>query len=188
MRVLPTSMSACLSTGTFVTTSPVSSVTTARVTSSASQVPIYSPPYPPPTDSKCSLVQSETPVLEKILATLEKIHDVLEKKPVTSSDESDSEFESFTSAAFSTSSDQNCISQMSSLPSSFSSHSSTKSSSSMRWSKDKLREEHICIRFQHGSCKYTDTHQENLHLCAKCYLSFDELLESDHGADWCPYY
>ena len=86
MKVHPTSMSACLSPGTFVTTSPVSSITTARVTSSPSQVPFYSPSYPPPTASNCSVVKSENPVLEKILATLEKIHDVLEKKPAVSSD------------------------------------------------------------------------------------------------------
>ena len=182
MKVLPTSMSACLSPQISVKTSPLATKTTA----SASQVPIYSPSYPPPNVTHCSVVKSESNVLEKILTTLEKIHDVLEKKPAVSSDETDSEFESFTSAAFSTSSDLNCMSQMSSFPTSFSSDSSKKSSSSTRWSKDRLREEHICIKFQHGSCKNSDDH--DLHLCAKCFLSFDELLESDHGADWCPYY
>jgi hypothetical protein len=184
MKVLPTSMSACLSPQISVKTSPLATKTTA----SASQVPIYSPSYPPPNVTHCSVVKSESNVLEKILTTLEEIHDVLEKKPAVSSDETDSEFESFTSAAFSTSSDLNCMSQMSSFPTSFSSDSSKKSSSSTRWSKDRLREEHICIKFQHGSCKNSDDHPEDLHLCAKCCLSFDELLESDHGADWCPYY
>ena len=155
MKVLPTSLSTCPSPSTSVTTSSLPTATATKVTSSASRkgpslgnIPSFCPQYPPPAREIFPLVNSENNVLVKILSTLEKIHDVLEKKPAVQSDTSDSEFESFTSAAFTTSSDQNCMFEHSSLPSSTSSSSeSSRSSSGYKWSKDKLREEHICVRF-----------------------------------------
>ena len=224
MRVLPTSMSTCSFPSTSVTTSSLASSTVPTgVTSSASaqvplcaSVPFFSPNYPPPTSSNSSPVKStqesvsEKHVLEKILNTVEKIHNLMERAAVYADNgsRSDSEFESFSSATMSSSSKmssqipetcrsvQNGTEQFSFLPSSTScsSQSSIPSSRSYStvsgnmWSKSFLREESICIKFQHGSCKFADDHPGNSHLCAKCYTSYDELLEPGHGADRCPNY
>ena len=159
---------------------------------SRTQVPPFSPSVPPPSSNLPPVLplvakESERNVLGQILNTLEKIHGVLEKKEniVNRSVSSDSEFESFYSAASSSSKFP------SSTPRTCSSNSSSRTSSSTSskwWSKAELKEERICIRFQHGSCEYDDDHPGKSHLCAKCFLSFDELLENDHGADWCPNY
>ena len=194
MKVLPTSLSSArMSPSVPVTPSASKPVPSPRVTTA--NVPSFSPAYPPPAPGTSHSDNSQGNVLEKILCTLEKIHDVMEKKISTHFDASDSEFESFTSAVFTNSSDQDCSSVPSSAPTSTSSESfcsscafSSSGNDSNRWSKDKLREELICIKFQHGSCRFYEDHPDKAHLCAKCYLSYDEALNADHGADRCPYY
>ena len=195
MKVLPTSLSSAgMLPSVPVTTSSPMPVPATRV--SPSNVPCFSPAYPPPAPETFPFVNSQGNVLDKILCTLEKIHDVMEKQTVVTRDASDSEFESFTSAAFSNSSDQDNSSVPFSSPTSTGSSESFCSScacsssgnTSNRWSKDKLREEQICIKFQHGSCRFYDDHTDKAHLCAKCYLSYDVALNADHGADRFLYY
>ena len=159
-----------------------------------STTPFFSPPFPPPTSPKAPVVNPthvsvmDNQVLERILTTVEKMCCILERseKPEHQQEQngysvSDSDSEYF-SGSSSWSGTSSVSSETSSSSTSFGSQPST------YWSKSRLREEKICIKFQHGSCRFDDWHTGNAHLCAKCFLSFDELLESDHGADWCPNY
>ena len=66
-----------------------------------------------------------------------------------------------------------------------SSNMSSRSGQGKLWKKSELREESICIKFQHGSCTFNDDHRGNSHLCARCYFSKHMLIEPDHGSDWC---
>ena len=243
MRVLPSSTSTLSRPSMSTTTSSLTtSIASTGVSSSASaqvplcsNIPFFNPHSPPPmskpilSENRNKASSPDVHVLEKILNSVDKIHNILERAKVFSDKEihqSDSEFESFSSVISSSSkmlsqseesytqsegsftqsegsfsSCQDYPGQRTSLPSStssfgqsgfsipstsFSSGSSNRSSN--QWSKQVLIEESICIRFQHGSCKYVDDHPGNSHLCAKCYLSYDELLESGHGADFCPLY
>ena len=166
-----------------------------------SSVPFFSPAYPHPTSPKHSEVDAsnglDSQVLKKLLSSVEKIQEVLEKTLLSAGngDQTDSEFNSFTTAAMSSSSK---MSSLSSEPnpflyssagyqssSSLSSTSYSEMSSGKPWKKSQLRKERICIRFQHDSCQYDGDHPGNSHLCARCYFSKHELLESDHSSDCC---
>ena len=197
MRASPTSVAACASSATS-TSLMTSSASPVGIRSShsaqaplCSSVPFPSHPFPPPISQKTPivnpsqvLVREDHQVLGKILTAVEKIFCILERTDsigIQNNYQSDSESEYF--SGYSSSSE---ASSLSSGPSQSSSSNSNSSRSSNFWSKSKLREERICIKFQHGSCSFDDWHSSNAHLCAKCYLSFDELLETGHGADWCP--
>ena len=200
MRALPTSIAACASSASSRTSSMSSSVSPVGTTSSpaaqtplCSSLPFPSHPFPPPISQKPSagkpspvLAKEDQQVLGKILTAVEKICCILEQtdsEGIKSNYQSDSESEYFSGCSSSSE-----TSSWSSGTNQSSSSNSSSSQSSNFWSKSKLREEKICIKFQHGSCSFDDWHTGNAHLCAKCFLSFDELLETDHGADWCPNY
>ena len=165
----------------------------------------FSPNYPPPTISKQSGIDAsqgldtQNQVLKKLLTSVEKIQEVLEKT-MHSAGYGDSECESFTTAAMSSSSKWSSLSaetnpflysstDYGSQASSFSTSSGSDMSSVCRpgkpWTKSQLREENICLRFQHDSCKFSDDHPGNSHLCARCYFSKHMLLEKDHSSDCC---
>ena len=216
MKMFPTSLSTCSVPSTSVTSSSMafSSALTGVTSSMSSQVPLcssvplFSPNYPPPPSAPNPSTRvapqgcvSDNETLKKLVTSVEKIKELLENALVTGSksEQSDSEFESFTSAAMTSSSKLSSLStgtnpflysstsssSQSSLPSSTLSGMSSKGCTRKLWRKSELREESICIRFQHGSCKYTDDHPGNSHLCARCYFSKHMLLEPEHGSDWC---
>ena len=125
-----------------------------------------------------------------MLTVVGNIQDLLEKYSVQNYDKlgkSDSEVESFSSTVSpSNMSSQSRATQSTyetilpghpfyqSTLSSSSSRSSLPSSTSTthkksRWSNQWLKDELICIRFQHGSCDFPDNHSDdthNSHLCA----------------------
>ena len=129
--------------------------------------------------------------MKKLLTSVQKIQEVMEKT-MLSTGYGDSDSESFTTAAMSSSS--KCSSLHSSTDygsqsSSFSLTSSSDMSTSFRpgkpWTKAQLREENICLKFQHDSCQFSGDHAGNSHLCARCYFSKHMLLENDHSSDCC---
>ena len=168
---------------------PSSPIAGATSTSSV----IFSPNYPPPTASKPSGRDSslgmDNQVLKKLLTSVEKIQEVLEKTLLSAGND-DSEFESFNTAALSSSSRCSSLStDYGSQSSSLSSTSSFDMSSQYRpgkpWTKSELREENICLKFQYDTCKFSRDHPGNSHLCARCYFSKHMLLEPDHSSDCC---
>ena len=216
MKMFPTSVSTGSVPSQSVTSSAMatSSALTGGTTSMSSQVPLcssvplFSPNYPPPSSApnpSTGVAQqvcvSDNETVKKLVTSVQKIEELLEKALVSASksEQSDSEFESFTSAAMTCSSKRSSLStgtnpflysststsSQSSLPSSALSGKSSKGCTRKLWRKSELREESICIRFQHGSCNYNDDHPGNSHLCARCYFSKHMYLEQDHGSDWC---
>ena len=214
MKVFPTSLSSCSVPSTSTTSSSMASPPAfTGVTSSVSSqvllcsnVPSFNPNHPPPIRSTPSaenaphgcVVDNET--LKTLVKSVQKIQVLLENglASASNSEQSDSEFESFTSAAMTSSSKMSLSSEtnpflystttsasQSSLPSSTFSSMSSKGCTRKLWRKSELREESICIRFQHGSCKFSEDHPGNSHLCARCYFSKHMLLEPEHGSDWC---
>ena len=153
----------------------------------------------PSTEISLKSCVSDNETLKQLVKSVQKIQELLEIAFVPANSEpSDSEFESFSSAAMTSSSK---LSSLSTGTNSFlysSAASSTQSSqpsstlsgvsSGCRrklWKKSELIEESICIRFQHGSCKYNADQCENSHLCARCFFSKHGLLVPEHGSDWC---
>ena len=113
MKRLPTSMATCsLPTSSLqASSSPFTGVTSGVPTKAlmCSSGPFFSPNYPPPTTaSKPSAVKtsegSDNQVLRKLLNSVVKIQELLEKTLLSTGDSEklDSEFESFTTAALST--------------------------------------------------------------------------------------
>ena len=207
MKALPTTSGALSYPRVSCASSPrtSSSPITGVTSSMSSQAPIcsnvvFSPNYPPPTTSKPTGIDAslglDNQVLKKILNSVEKIQEVLEKT-MLSPGYGDSDSESFTTAAMSSSSRCASLSNRfkysstdyGSQSSSFSSTSSSDMSSSLRpgkpWTKAQLREENICLKFQHDSCQFSGDHAGNSHLCARCYFSKHMLLENDHSSDCC---
>ena len=134
--------------------------------------------------------------MKQLVKSVQKIQELLEIAFVPAQSEpSDSEFESFSSAAMTSSSvsagtnpflySSTASSTQSSHPSSTLSGVSSQGCTRKLWKKSELIEESICIRFQHGSCKYTADQCANSHLCARCLFSKHELLVPEHGSDWC---
>ena len=152
-RALPITIKA----GLFLSSSSSLLASSTGVTSSlpaqgplCSTTPFFSPPFPPPVSPNTPVVNTsnasvvDNQVLGKILTTVEKM--ILERsgKPAYQQEQnghsdSDSEFFSGSSS----------LSGTSSMASEKSSSSSTSfgSQSSTYWSKSKLREERICIKF-----------------------------------------
>ena len=215
MKVFPTSLSSCSVPSTSTTSSSMASPSafTGVTSSVSSQVPLcsnvpsFNPNHPPPNRSTSSagnatqgcVADNET--LKTLVKSVQKIQVLLENAlaSASNSEQSDSEFESFTSAAMKSSSKMSSLPtemnpflystttsvSQSSLPSSTFSSISSKGCTRKLCRKSELREESICIRFQHGSCKFSEDHPGNSHLCARCYFSKHMLLEPEHGSDWC---
>ena len=114
MKVLPASMVTCsLPTRPLLASSSAFTGLTSSVSTQApmcSSVPFFSTKYPPPSASKSAAVTtsegSTDQVLKQLLTSVEKIQEVLEKTLLSAghSEKIGSEFESFTTAALSSSS------------------------------------------------------------------------------------
>ena len=174
-------------------TSPMPSLFVASPNQTPSSPVIFSPNYPPPTASRPSGRDSspgmDNEVLKKLLTSVEKIQEALEKT-LLSAGIDDSESESFNTAALSSSSRCSSLStdygsQSSSLSSTSSSDMSSQYRPGKPWTKSELREENICLKFQYDTCKFSRDHPGNSHLCARCHFSKHMLLEPDHSSDCC---
>ena len=162
MKTLPrTSVSSAMPSLFVAPSNPTPSSPVPGATSNSRVV--FKPNFPQPTTSNPSGRDAskglDDQVLKKLLISVEKIQEILETN-MLSTGNGDSKFESFTTAAMSSSSRCSSLStDYGSQSSSISKASGSQSSSQYRpgkpWNKSQLREENICLKFQHDSCKFS---------------------------------
>ena len=108
MKTMPTTLPrVSVASSHMTSSSPITGVTSRMSTQAPCSNVVFSPSYPPPTTSKHTGIDAsqglDNQVLKKLLTSVEKIQEVLEKT-MHSAGYGGSEFESFTTAAMSSSS------------------------------------------------------------------------------------
>ena len=128
MKMFPTSVSAgsvpspSVTSSSTTTSSALAGVTTSMSSQVplCSSVPLFSPNYPPPSSAPNpstgvahQVCVSDNETVKKLVTSVQKIEELLEKALVSASksEQSDSEFESFTSATMTCSSKNQCVAQ-----------------------------------------------------------------------------